>query len=662
MIFFGGCSVMANHVEKNITDDDTVFCYVDISELQRQAEQEGWSFTIGENSATSRPFSQLCGLIEPEDWESGGRFAGLIPSEGLPQKYDWREKNGCTGIRDQGQCGSCWAFATVAPLESAIKIEDGYNVDLSEQWLVSCNTYGYSCAHGGWFVHELHKGTLDECGRTGAVLENDYPYTASDSSCKCNDDYSHVYVIEDWAYVGRRNNVPSVDAIKQGIYDHGPVACCVAVDNAFTAYNGGVFNKDNPGRINHAVALVGWDDTKGSNGVWILRNSWGTDWGIDGYMYIEYGCSNVGYAANYITGYSEISGEDEHVTVSVYKITNLGQYDLDDIDTIADLRGGVKPEWFYRVGLKTGSSQEYVYHENRHSFEGEEGFWIWDWKSAHTWTPNQGHLFKAETPEVEVTLKLMDDDVTSDDLADVSGYNNPDNNGYNDDIPDKRAAIFHGTYSLISNSLKSYDSGNPIKYDYWEKDGNYYITRGDFKPDSSTGGESLLDPSTWAQNDAKIWFKLTDSYDAGQYEPDMSVTPDALDFGSRDKGTHTSSFQVKNIGTHDPHDWAEHVEWTASDDKGWISLSSTSGSVRGGSYDTVTVSINTNSLDYGKSYSGKITVSYGNDKEYVNVKVKVARKTKTVDFSSFLGFFRLVKTRVPFLLYYIQDMLEYSIN
>jgi putative hemolysin len=88
----------------------------------------------------------------------------------LPSYLNWCDLGGCTSIKSQGSCGSCWAFGTVVPLESAILIKDGVEVDLSEQWLVSCNSDGWSCS-GGWFAHNYHQWKTDPCGDSGAVLE-----------------------------------------------------------------------------------------------------------------------------------------------------------------------------------------------------------------------------------------------------------------------------------------------------------------------------------------------------------------------------------------------------------------------------------------------------------------------------------------------------------
>jgi C1A family cysteine protease/PKD repeat protein len=214
----------------------------------------------------------------------------------LPSAYNWCDQGGCTPVRDQGQCGSCWAFGTVGPMESAILIQDGLSKDLAEQYLVSCNTDGWGC-DGGWWAHDYHewKYPAGEPG-PGAVYEADFPYTATDAPC--NPPHTHHETIADWVFIAGENSVPSTAALKQAIYDHGPVSAAVCVNNTFKAYTGGVFNPTGWClSINHAITLVGWDD---SLGAWRLRNSWGDDWGEGGYMWIAYGKYYVGYSANYV--------------------------------------------------------------------------------------------------------------------------------------------------------------------------------------------------------------------------------------------------------------------------------------------------------------------------------------------------------------------------
>jgi len=302
----------------------------DLAALQRRGEKEGWTFTVAESEATAYSLQELCGAVEPTDWRSGARFDPGSPSRDLPVSYDWRNYEGCTPIKSQGGCGSCWAFAAIGAMECAVKIQDGVDVDLAEQWLVSCTNAG-SCSggwHGSAFNYLLCGGSQDPCGHSGAVLESDFCYVASDIPCECP--FLHPYCLDDWTYVGSTG----VSQIKQAIYDHGPVAVCVYVNDAFHGYSYGVFNAcENDQGTNHVVVLVGWDDNQGTEGVWILRNSWGTGWGMDGYMKIEYGCSRVGSSAAYV----DYMGMD---------CNGNGVWDLDDIagGTSEDCNNNTRPD------------------------------------------------------------------------------------------------------------------------------------------------------------------------------------------------------------------------------------------------------------------------------------------------------------------------------
>lgn len=267
----------------------------DIEALRQRGPQEGWTFTIGETSATRLPVSGLCGLVRPADWY---KLAPSAPGaqqqskSSLPGAWDWRQYNCLTPIRDQGRCGSCWAFAGMGAFESTILINDGVPVDLSEQWLVSCTQGDCSGGFQGTaFTFLSCGGRQDPCGGSGAVWESAFPYVARNDPCGCP--YAHPYCLSSWSYVGTYPAPPSISAVKQAILDHGPVSASMWVNDPFVAYTGGVFNACGGTSLgNHAVVLVGWDDSQGTAGVWILRNSWGTDWGEAGYARIEYGCLN----------------------------------------------------------------------------------------------------------------------------------------------------------------------------------------------------------------------------------------------------------------------------------------------------------------------------------------------------------------------------------
>ena len=251
------------------------------SKMEKTIKANNYSFTIKAENIEQYPIDVLCGLKLPEEMVQAPLEEPIQVIEALPSKWDWREQGGVTPVKNQGNCGSCWAFATVGPLESAIKIKDKKTVDLSEQFLVSCNTDGWGC-NGGYWAHKYHVNP-------GAVLESEFSYQAYKVPCKQT---THPYKIKTWGYVN-----PTVDQIKSAIYTYGPVTAGVAVDSYFSGYSGGVFNHNYTGSVNHGIVLVGWDD---SLGVWILKNSWGTGWGENGYMYIKYGYCRVGSSTCYV--------------------------------------------------------------------------------------------------------------------------------------------------------------------------------------------------------------------------------------------------------------------------------------------------------------------------------------------------------------------------
>lgn len=312
----------------------------DIAALQLQALREHWTFTVGANPATNRSFSQLCGLVVPNNWWVGASFDPCTPTRELPTHFDWREQGGCTPVKDQDGCGSCWAFGTVGPLECNILIKDHKEVDLSEQWLVSCNQNNWGC-NGGWWAHDYHQWKTDKFNGTGAVLEGEFPYEALD--LPCNGPYHHPYQIDSWHFIGLSGEVPSPESIKEAIMTYGPVSAGVAVTEAFGGYTGGVFNQSDPqAPINHAVTLVGWDDTQGAHGVWFLRNSWGPGWGEEGYMRIEYGCCRIGYGACYVIYPAktkiEITGS---ILGLVVGFRNVGNTDTTNVQWNITMKGGL---------------------------------------------------------------------------------------------------------------------------------------------------------------------------------------------------------------------------------------------------------------------------------------------------------------------------------
>lgn len=272
-----------------------------------------------------------------------GSTAAVIDTASLPTSFDWRTSGNVSDIRNQGNCGSCWAFGVTGIMESALRINTNTAVDLSEQFLVSCNVasknvlgFKYSCQNGGTDdAQQYNINTLGEGQNSaGAVLESSLPYTAQDDACPATP-LSHPYKASSWNYVGGVTN-PTVDQIKSAIYSYGPVTSdvCAGVDSFYNySSTTGVYT-DSHNCYDHLIDLVGWDNSTQS---WILRNSWGPYWGQSGYMRIGWGVSNVGTYATYVTMTStnlptliSPSGNitDQQPTYEWNSVTGAGGYQL----------------------------------------------------------------------------------------------------------------------------------------------------------------------------------------------------------------------------------------------------------------------------------------------------------------------------------------------
>ncbi|MFH7029558.1 MAG: C1 family peptidase [Heteroscytonema crispum UTEX LB 1556] len=152
--------------------------------------------------------------------------------------------------------------------------------------LLDCSNVG-SCS-GGWWAYQY---LVD----TGSADETEYKYVATQGKCKSNVNRSYKAVT--WGYVDSTHEIPTVNALKEALCEHGPLAVAVEVTQAFLAYKSGVFNENSTGNVNHGVTLIGWDDTKNA---WRIKNSWGNGWGESGYMWIDYSSNKIGYGASWV--------------------------------------------------------------------------------------------------------------------------------------------------------------------------------------------------------------------------------------------------------------------------------------------------------------------------------------------------------------------------
>ncbi len=343
---------------------------VNLQNMRDLTKEKNYLFMVSYTTAMQYPIEQITGLVEPEDLNEqikaqNAKAEMMMQNLNAPMKlgtcvatasnFDWRQNNGTTPVRDQSNCGSCWDFATCGAYEGNYRLINGRSRDVSEQQVLDCNPWGYSCG-GGWWAFQYF---IDK----GVTTEVNYPYTHIKGTCKTP--VTVPYKATTWGYVSSSSGVPSTTLIKQALCEHGPLAVAVFVTPLFRAYSSGVFNENintwsasknvtnyesvrasnnivyycthsgttgntqpiwplptdaNPkpsvndgtvtwkywggGSINHGVTLIGWDDSKSA---WLIKNSWGTGWGDvcgfgteRGYMWISYATNNIGFAAAWV--------------------------------------------------------------------------------------------------------------------------------------------------------------------------------------------------------------------------------------------------------------------------------------------------------------------------------------------------------------------------
>jgi hypothetical protein len=193
--------------------------------------------------------------------------------EELAASVDWTTKGAVTPVKDQGQCGSCWAFSTTGGLEGAWQISTGSLTSMSEQQFVDCaKSAGAGCQGGDM-------GSAFQWAESQNVAtESSYPYTARDGSCKS----SFTTAIPSGGVTGYKSVGQSTNALKSALQT-GPVSVAIEADQmAFQLYSGGVLSSGCGTNLDHGVLAVGYTDS-----AFKVKNSWGTSWGANGYLQIS---------------------------------------------------------------------------------------------------------------------------------------------------------------------------------------------------------------------------------------------------------------------------------------------------------------------------------------------------------------------------------------
>ena len=296
-----------------------------LTELRRDIQTNQRTFQVGYTRALDFPLAQLTGDITPANIraiaqtqsEAGNEIIQIDRSaltaasrlnpellksiqvlqqcRATNRRFDWRTLGKVTPVRDQSGCGSCWSFAVLGALESSYLIRNNLTSDESEQYVLA-NSGAGSCAGGNRAAANAFLVA------TGTASESAVPYTAS--SGPANPGVSTPFQALATGFVDPSTEDPSKEKIKAALCEYGPLSVSVNATAAFQAYTGGVFNEGPSTDTNHAITLIGWDDDKGA---WLIKNSWGPDWGETGglgtergYMWIAYGSNRIGRNAQWI--------------------------------------------------------------------------------------------------------------------------------------------------------------------------------------------------------------------------------------------------------------------------------------------------------------------------------------------------------------------------
>lgn len=301
-----------------------------LNAMRLEIQQKGLRYKVGYTTAMDKPKEMLLGDIDDPKltpaWrrdvnEKASKLLSLdreaqanalkidpslrnrLPELRLPacnpnvRAFNWRDLGKVTPVKEQ-RCNNCWAFAAAGAYEASYLLRNDRIIDLSEQYLNDCAQADNGEDAGDCVLGGLAIKAFQHMVREGNVAENIIPYIGTDSACRNVDAPLDALA---WGFVDPNVEHPTTQQIKQAICTYGPVATRMrVVSGNFFAYTEGVYSEDVPSDQSgqgHAVLIVGWDDNLGA---WLIKNSWGEDWGELGYCWIAYGSNRIGRHTSWV--------------------------------------------------------------------------------------------------------------------------------------------------------------------------------------------------------------------------------------------------------------------------------------------------------------------------------------------------------------------------
>lgn len=316
-----------------------------LAEQRRFISANKLTFNVGNTSVIDLPLSRVTGeipvptaeklrvknlkfnqVISPEITKLlGGRKPSCKAND---RRYDARTDGFVTAVKNQ-QCGNCWAYGALGAYEASYKRINQRDIDASEQHIVNC--VSGNCVRGG-FAFQVLEWMVE--GKNNVHMDSTLPDAGVDGNCGAIPPPQTDYFAGAWGIVHPSadiDSIPTVSQIKEAICRYGPISASIFSTQLLQSYTNGVFFQtptvSSNIRTNHAIVIVGWDDDLNA---WLIKNSWGTNWGIDGYGWINYGTNDIGRRAAWVVARND------------YKLPNVDERRIDPKNRIRSPRTGTR--------------------------------------------------------------------------------------------------------------------------------------------------------------------------------------------------------------------------------------------------------------------------------------------------------------------------------